>query len=89
VNIGNTDEVTIKELAEEIIRLTGTESQIVHEELPADDPQVRQPDTAKAREALGWEASVSREEGLRRTLDYFREAVTGKSATPPSKEKMA
>jgi dTDP-glucose 4,6-dehydratase len=92
VNIGNTDEVTIKEFAEEIIRLTGTESQIVHKELPADDPQVRQPDTAKAKETLGWEPQVPREEGLRCTLDYFREAVTGKTrknAATPGKERFA
>jgi dTDP-glucose 4,6-dehydratase len=92
VNIGNTDEVTIKEFAEEIIRLTGTESRIVHKELPADDPQVRQPDTAKAKETLGWEPQVPREEGLRCTLDYFREAVAGetrKNAATPGKERFA
>jgi dTDP-glucose 4,6-dehydratase len=75
VNIGNTDEITILEFAEEIIRLTGTDSEITHEELPADDPKVRKPSTAKAREKLDWEATVSREDGLQHTLDYFEEQL--------------
>ena len=72
VNIGNPDEITIKEFAEEIIELTGSTSTITYEPLPKDDPQVRQPDISKARGVLGWEPQVDRLEGLRRTLDYFR-----------------
>jgi len=75
VNIGNPDEITIEEFAEEIIRLTGATSTITYEPLPADDPKIRQPDITKAREILGWQPSVDRAEGLKRTLDYFREAV--------------
>ena len=72
VNLGNPDEITIKEFAEEIIAVTGSDSTITYEPLPADDPQVRQPDITRAREALGWEPEVGRREGLRRTLEYFR-----------------
>ncbi len=75
VNIGNPDEITIKEFAEEIIQLTGTDSTITYEPLPKDDPQVREPDISKAREVLDWAPKVDRSEGLRRTLDYFREAL--------------
>jgi dTDP-glucose 4,6-dehydratase len=75
VNIGNPDEITIKEFAEEIVALTGTDSRITYEPLPADDPKVRQPDIAKARAVLGWAPRVDRADGLRRTLDYFRERV--------------
>jgi len=75
VNIGNPDEITIEEFAEEIIRLTGSASTITYEPLPADDPKIRQPDITKARKILGWQPSVDRAEGLKRTLDYFREAV--------------
>ncbi len=71
VNIGNPDEVTMLQLAEEIIRLTGSKSRVVFKDLPTDDPKVRQPDTTKARTILGWEATVHRDEGLRRTLRYF------------------
>ncbi|MFN3596400.1 MAG: UDP-glucuronic acid decarboxylase family protein [Rubricoccaceae bacterium] len=75
VNIGNPDEISIGDFAEEIRALTGTESPVVYEPLPADDPKVRRPDIARAREVLGWEPRVSRAEGLRRTLEYFRERV--------------
>jgi len=75
VNIGNPDEITIQEFAEEIIEVTGSDSTITYEPLPEDDPQVRQPDITKAKEHLGWEPEVGRREGLRRTLDYFREEV--------------
>jgi dTDP-glucose 4,6-dehydratase len=75
VNIGNPDEITIKEFAEEIIEITGTGSSITYEELPEDDPQVRQPDISRAREILNWEPKVDRKEGLRRTLDYFEAKV--------------
>ncbi len=75
VNIGNPDEITMQELAEEIIGILGSESRIVHKELPEDDPKVRQPDISRARELLGWEPQVSRSEGLRRTAAYFREKL--------------
>ncbi len=72
VNIGNPSEITIKEFAEEIIKLTGTEQKIIYRPLPQDDPKQRRPDITKAREILNWEPKVSREEGLRITFDYFR-----------------
>jgi len=75
VNIGNPDEITIKEFAEEIIEITGTGSSITYEELPEDDPQVRQPDISRAKEILDWTPNVDRKEGLRRTLDYFEQKV--------------
>ena len=75
VNIGNPDEITIQEFAEEIIEVTGSDSPITYEELPEDDPEVRQPDISRAREVLDWEPTVDRREGLRRTLDYFRKNV--------------
>ena len=80
VNIGNTEEVSIEAFAEEIIELVGSESEITHEELPSDDPQVRKPDITKAREKLGWAPTVSRREGLQKTLDYFREQVSMEAA---------
>ena len=72
VNIGNPDEITIKEFAEEIVKLTGTKQQIIYKPLPQDDPKQRQPDTTRAREILGWEAKVSRREGLKITFEYFK-----------------
>ncbi len=75
VNVGNPDEITIREFAEEVVALTGSASPITYEPLPADDPKVRQPDISKARAVLGWEPKVPRAEGLKRTLDYFREHV--------------
>ena len=81
VNIGNPDEITIKAFAEEIIEITGTDSSITHEELPNDDPQVRQPDISRAREILGWTPKVGRRDGLRRTLDYFEEKIDAEVAS--------
>jgi dTDP-glucose 4,6-dehydratase len=75
VNIGNPHELTIRELAERIIALTGTKSRIVEKPLPVDDPRVRQPDITRARTLLGWEPKVPLEDGLVRTLAYFREAL--------------
>ncbi|WP_353127118.1 UDP-glucuronic acid decarboxylase family protein [Parapedobacter pyrenivorans] len=72
VNIGNPDEITIKQFGEEIIKLTGTTQKLVYHELPVDDPKQRRPDITKARELLGWEPQVGRAEGLRITYDYFR-----------------
>ena len=72
VNIGNPDEITIWEFAEEIIKLTGTTQKIVTKPLPKDDPKQRQPDIEKARKILGWEPKVSRSDGLKITYDYFK-----------------
>ncbi|HOK14241.1 MAG TPA: SDR family oxidoreductase [Candidatus Kapabacteria bacterium] len=72
VNIGNPDEITIFDLAKEIIELTGSKSQIVFKDLPEDDPKVRQPDIQKARSILGWEPKVSRREGLISTIEDFK-----------------
>src|SRR5262249_54052619 len=72
VNIGNPSEMTIRQLAEAIIKLTGSKSRVVTRPLPVDDPKVRQPDITRARTLLGWEPRVPLEDGLRRTLDYFR-----------------
>jgi dTDP-glucose 4,6-dehydratase len=71
VNIGNPDETSILEFAEEIVALTGTDSKVVFKPLPKDDPKVRQPDITKARAKLGWSPNVPRQEGLRRTTEYF------------------
>ncbi|MDH4346803.1 MAG: GDP-mannose 4,6-dehydratase, partial [Thermoleophilia bacterium] len=68
VNIGNPSEKTLLELADAVIRVTGSSSQIVFEALPVDDPQVRQPDITRARQLLGWEPEVELDDGLRRTL---------------------
>jgi dTDP-glucose 4,6-dehydratase len=72
VNIGNPDEITISQFAEEIIALTGTDQKVVYKDLPKDDPKQRQPDITKAKALLGWEPKVSRAEGLKITYDYFR-----------------
>lgn len=72
VNIGNPDEISLKDFAEEIIKLTGTTQKIVYKELPTDDPKQRQPDITKAKELLGWSPKVSRAEGLKITYDYFK-----------------
>ena len=76
VNIGNPHEMTIEEIARTIIRLTGSKSKIVYRPLPEDDPKVRQPDITRARTRLGWEPKVGLEEGLTRTLEYFRRKVS-------------
>jgi dTDP-glucose 4,6-dehydratase len=76
VNLGNPEEISILEFAKEIVRLTGSRSRIVFNPLPKNDPKVRQPDITKAKKILGWEPTVSREEGLRRTLQYFRGKIT-------------
>lgn len=72
VNIGNPCEISIANFAEEIINLTGTNQKVIYKDLPLDDPKQRQPDITKARTLLGWEPSVDRKEGLKRTYDYFR-----------------
>jgi UDP-glucuronate decarboxylase len=75
VNIGNPGEFTMLELAETILRLTGSKSRIVHQPLPADDPRQRKPDITLAREKLGWQPTVSLEDGLKETIVYFRKAL--------------
>lgn len=75
VNIGNPDEITIREFAEEIIKLTGTDQKIVFKDLPKDDPKQRQPDITKAKNILGWEPKISRSEGLKITYDYFKKIL--------------
>src|SRR6266511_4350070 len=76
VNLGNSGEFTLNELAEIVLRVTGSKSEIVYEALPVDDPQVRQPDITRARQLLGWEPEIELEEGLRRMLPSFgREPV--------------
>jgi dTDP-glucose 4,6-dehydratase len=72
VNIGNPDEITIRDFADEIIKLTGTKQKVVYHPLPMNDPLQRQPDISKAKELLGWEAKVTRGEGLKITYDYFK-----------------
>jgi dTDP-glucose 4,6-dehydratase len=72
VNIGNPDEITIGDFAEEIVKLTGTKQKVVYQPLPQDDPKQRQPNIEKARKILGWEPKVSRSEGLKITYEYFK-----------------
>ncbi|TSE05962.1 MULTISPECIES: UDP-glucuronic acid decarboxylase family protein [Aquimarina] len=72
VNIGNPDEVTIKEFAEEIVRLTETDQKVIYKPLPVDDPLQRQPDITKAKEILNWEPKMGRSEGMKLTLEYFK-----------------
>lgn len=72
VNIGNPDQITLKEFAEEIIRFTGTKQKIVYKPLPQDDPRQRQPDITRAKELLEWEPRVTRQEGLKITYEYFK-----------------
>ncbi len=74
-NLGNPYEMTIKQFAEKVLELTESDSTITYKELPQDDPQVRQPDISKARRILNWEPKVELDEGLRRTLAYFRDRV--------------
>ena len=75
VNIGNPNEFTMLELAEKVIRLTGSSSKIIHMPLPADDPTQRQPNISLAKSELGWEPKVMLEEGLQRTIEYFKSIV--------------
>ena len=75
VNIGNPHEMTIEEIARTIVRMTASSSRIVYRPLPEDDPKVRQPDITRARTLLGWEPKVKLEEGLAKTLEYFRKKI--------------
>ncbi len=78
VNMGNPDEITISQFAEEIIQLTGTMQKVIYKPLPMDDPKQRQPDITKARQLLGWEPKINRSEGLKITYQYFMKTM-GKS----------
>jgi dTDP-glucose 4,6-dehydratase len=75
VNLGNPREMTIKQFAEEIIRITGTKSTIEYKSLPVDDPKVRQPDITRAKEVLSWEPRVEFDEGIKKTIDYFKASL--------------
>lgn len=79
VNIGNPEEISILNFAKEIIELTGSDSEITFEELPKDDPQIRQPDISRAKKVLDWEPSYDRREGLLKTFDYFRKKALNDS----------
>jgi dTDP-glucose 4,6-dehydratase len=72
VNIGNPNEITLKDFAEEVLKLTGSSVKIIYKPLPVDDPKQRKPDITKAKELLGWEPKVDRAEGLKKTYDYFK-----------------
>jgi dTDP-glucose 4,6-dehydratase len=80
VNIGNPHEMTVLDFAKKIIELTGSKSEIVYKPLPEDDPQVRQPDITKAKNILGWEPKVKLEEGLGKTIEYFRAQLKAQRA---------
>lgn len=75
MNIGNPDEITINDFAQEIIRLTGTNQKVIYKPLPTDDPKQRKPDIKRAKEILGWEPKISRAEGLKLTYDFFKKAL--------------
>mgnify|MGYP002628489180 FL=1 len=75
VNIGNPNEMTVKEMADKILQATGSKSKIIHVSLPEDDPKIRQPDITRARKYLNWEPVVSLDEGLQSTLKYFKEQL--------------
>ena len=77
VNLGNPFELTMESLARKIIDLTGSRSRVVHHPLPEDDPKVRLPDITRARTLLGWEPRIDPDEGLRRTVEWFRRTSPG------------
>lgn len=78
INIGNPSEITIKQFAEEVISFTNSKSRIIYKPIPEDDPKIRQPDISKAKAQLGWEPDISREEGLLKTIKYFKEKLKEK-----------
>lgn len=82
VNVGNPSEITIREFAEEICRLTGVELKVDYQPLPKDDPQKRQPDITLAKQVLGWDPQVDRAEGLKRTLEFFKEKILSNTEQP-------
>ncbi|MCS6796637.1 MAG: GDP-mannose 4,6-dehydratase, partial [Raineya sp.] len=75
INLGNPDEITLLQFAQEIQELTGSNSKIVFKPLPKDDPKQRRPDITRAKEILGWEPRISRKEGLKITLEYFKQMI--------------
>jgi UDP-glucuronate decarboxylase len=75
INMGNPGEFTMLELAEKVLRLTGSSSRLIHLPLPQDDPQQRQPDISKAKTLLGWSLTVPLEQGLDRTIAYFKQTL--------------
>lgn len=75
VNIGNPDEITIKQFADEVLEITGSKSKIIYKPLPQDDPKVRQPDITRAKQILGWQPKIDRKEGLKRTIEYFKNKI--------------
>ncbi len=75
VNLGNPDEITIRQMVDEVLELTGSNSPVVYRELPQDDPKLRCPDIRRAKEVLGWEPKVGRREGFQKTIDYFRSVI--------------
>jgi dTDP-glucose 4,6-dehydratase len=83
VNLGNPNEVSIQDFAREIIELSGSSSKVIHKPLPQDDPKVRKPDIGRARDLLGWTPRIDRHEGLKKTLDYFRERINPLSEIRP------
>jgi UDP-glucuronate decarboxylase len=89
INLGNPGEFTIRQLAEKVIALTGSKSQIEHRPLPQDDPQQRKPDITKAKEVLGWEPTIALDQGLKRTIAYFDELLkSGVELPDPSPPKL-
>jgi dTDP-glucose 4,6-dehydratase len=87
VNIGNPVEISLKDFAEEILKLTGANTKIVYKPLPVDDPKQRKPDITKAKELLGWEPKVSRSEGLKITYEYFKNLPTDELNKQPKEFK--
>jgi nucleoside-diphosphate-sugar epimerase len=82
VNLGNTEEFTMMELAQQVRKLTGLEAPLVHKPLPADDPRQRRPDLSRARELLGYEPKIDLHEGLTRTVAFFRERLARPAPMP-------
>jgi len=72
VNIGNPQEMTIKQMAETILKVTGSKSKLIYKPLPIDDPKVRQPNITRARTLLGWEPKIDLEQGLKKTIEWFK-----------------
>ena len=77
VNIGNPNEISIRDVAQEVVDIIGSSSKVVFQDLPVDDPKVRRPDITRALKELGWKAVVPRREGLKKVIDYFRGKVLG------------
>jgi UDP-glucuronate decarboxylase len=89
VNLGNPGEVSVRALAERVIEMTGSRSQLVFKPLPADDPKQRQPDITLARQKLNWAPTVELRDGLQRTIDYFRSIIAGEISPRPKGPRAA